>query len=392
VSSLFLPRIIKLGEGCLTEVGKIAKELNANHLFIVTGSLLSSEPFRTIVEDSIHKLCLRATYFSDIKGEPTTEHLNAALVERENCGADCVVAIGGGSVIDLAKAVSVFSLNKSLSCDDIPTIDNLKRLPFIAIPTTAGTGSEVTKVMVITDVERKIKKNPGHPKLIPDAAILDPILTVSLPKHITAYTGMDALAHAMEAYLSTKASPMSDLYALEAIRMIGESLPIAYENGNDVKAREKMLLGSCYAGLAFSNASTNIAHATARPLGTMYHIPHGLCVALLLPFVIEYGLEVSTDRYSTIAKCLGSTVTGSKEEIAADLIKIVRGFNSAFHIWEDGLGYIEHVETFEANLATLIADALSGNGIDTNQKIPTATDIENIYKDLLLELQNGVSI
>jgi alcohol dehydrogenase class IV len=390
VSSLFLPRIIKLGEGCLTEVGKIAKELKVNHLFIVTGSLLSREPFRTIVEESIHKLGLRATYFSNIKREPTTEHLNAALVERENCGADCVVAIGGGSVIDLAKAVSVFSLNKSLRFDDIPAKDNLERLPLIAIPTTAGTGSEATKVMVITDVEKKIKKNPGHPNLIPDAAILDPILTVSLPKHITAYTGMDALAHAMEAYLSKKASPMSDLYALEAIRMIGESLPIAYENGNDVKAREKMLLGSCYAGLAFSNASTNLAHATARPLGTMYHIPHGLCVALLLPFVIEYGLEVSTDRYSTVAKCLGSTVTGRKEEIAADLIKIVRGFNSAFHIWEDGLGYIEHVETFEANLATLIADALSGNGIDTNQKIPTATDIEKIYKDLLLELQNGV--
>ncbi|MFS0864316.1 iron-containing alcohol dehydrogenase [Fredinandcohnia sp. 179-A 10B2 NHS] len=388
MNSLFLPRVIKLGEGCLQEVGKIAEELKATHLFIVTGSLLSKEPFKTMINKSISEHGLKVTYFSECKGEPTTEHLRAALVEQERCGADCVVAIGGGSVIDLAKAVSVFSINKELKFSEIPSKDSLERLPLIAVPTTAGTGSEATKVMVITDVVRNVKLNPGHTSLIPDAAILDPLLTISLPKKITAYTGMDALAHAMEAYVSTKATQLSDFFALEAIKMIGESLPLVYENGHDVKAREKMLLASCYAGIAFSNASTNLAHATARPLGTRYHIPHGLCVALTLPFVIEYGLEVSEERYTRVAKSLGSEVVGSNAEIAADLSRIVREYNSAFHIWEDGMSYIENAEDFKENLPTLITDALAGNGIETNQKVPIATDVEKIYKDLLLELEN----
>lgn len=387
MNSLFLPRVIILGEGCLLEVGNIAKDLKATHLFIVTGSLLLKEPFKTMVDKSISEHGLKATYFSDCKGEPTTEHLRAALIEQERCGADCIVAMGGGSAIDLAKAVSLFSINKEQSFAEIPFKDNLERLPLIAVPTTAGTGSEATKVMVITDVDRNIKLNPGHTSLIPDAAILDPMLTISLPKRITAYTGMDALAHAMEAYVSTKATQMSDFFALEAINMIGESLQTVYENGNDVKAREKMLLASCYAGIAFSNASTNLAHATARPLGTRYHIPHGLCVALTLPFVIEYGLEVSEERYARVAKSLGSVVEGSNAELAADLIKIVREYNTSFHIWEDGLSYIKEAEDFKENLPTLITDALSGNGIETNQKIPLANDVEKIYKDLFLELE-----
>lgn len=382
MSSLYLPRVIEQGKGSLQRLCKLAKDMDATHLFIVHGTLLTKEPYRKVLEDSLNKHNLQATFFSDFQGEPTTEHLSAALTAIHICGADCIVAIGGGSAIDLAKAVSVFSINRDLDFNEIPNKEQLKRLPFIAVPTTAGTGSEATKVMVITDVDNGVKRNPGHPNLIPDVAILDPLLTVSLPKHLTAYTGMDALAHAIEAYVSTKATALSDFFALEAIKMVGESLPLAYENGNNLEAREKMLLASTYAGIAFSNASTNLAHATARPLGTRYHLPHGLCVALLLPFVIEYGLEASRERYSEIAKCLGVR--------EGELISKVRDYNAIFHIWKDGAALL--TKGFEASIQGLVNDALSGNGIDTNQKVPTEKDVEKIYKDLLLELKSDSKV
>lgn len=378
--SLSLPRIIKLGEDSLKEVGKIAKGLKANHLFVVTGSLVTKEPIKSILKDSIRSHGLKVTYFSNFKGEPTTEHLHAALVELNGCEADCVVAIGGGSAIDLAKAVSVFSQNKELTFDEISSKEQLERLPLIAVPTTAGTGSEATKVMVITDVQNHTKKNPGHTSLVPDVAILDPALTLSLPKDITAYTGLDALAHAIEAYVSTKATSISDHFALEAIRMIGKALPTVYNNGNDLEAREQMLLASCYAGIAFSNASTNLAHAAARALGTRYHLPHGLCVALLLPFVIEFGLESSEERYTMIAKNLGCKTS--------ELINRIRGYNSTFRIWEDGIRYLEQAKEIDENLSALVTDALSGNGINTNRKIPTAKDIEKLFQKLLQELNS----
>jgi alcohol dehydrogenase class IV len=386
--SLVLPRVIKLGNGCLQEVGSIATDLGASHLFIVTGSLLKKGLFRTQLDESILEQGLKATYFSDFQGEPNTDHLHAALTARENCAADCVVAIGGGSAIDLAKAVSVFAVNKGISFDDIPGRKKLNRLPFIAVPTTAGTGSEATKITVITDVKSGVKRNPGHPSLIPDAAILDPQLTFSLPKTITAYTGLDTLAHAMEAYVSTKATSFSDHLALEAMRLIGEFLPKVYENGEDMEAREKMLLASCYAGIAFSNASTNLAHAAARPLGARFHIPHGLSVAMLLPFIIEFGLEVSEERYAKAAKALGSSISGNQPQLAQELLTIIQQYNTDFRIWEDGLRYFEQSPiSLEDSLPTLIQDALSGNGVLTNQKIPTAKDVEVIYRKLLFELQ-----
>ncbi|MFD1738034.1 iron-containing alcohol dehydrogenase family protein [Bacillus salitolerans] len=381
-SELYLPNSLLLGSGSIQEVGEKATSLQATHVLIVIGSLLTDGPFRTQLDNSMRKRGLKATYFTHINEEPTSMHLKMALAQINECKADCIVAIGGGSVIDLAKAISVFAMNKDCSLDDISNMKSINRLPLIVVPTTAGTGSEATKVMVITDVVSGEKKNPGHIGLIPDVAILDPQLTVSLPPPITAYTGMDALAHAIEAYVSTRATTLSDHYALEAIRTIVEALPKAYENGNDIEAREKMLLASSYAGIAFSNSSTNLAHAMARPLGARYHIPHGLCVALLLPFVIEYGLEGSKDRYAKIAEVMGCIGGANKAAMARELVRVVKDFNTSFHIWEDGLSYFDTVTHFEDVLPILVNDALSGNGITTNHLIPTEKDVERVYKEL----------
>ncbi|ARK29778.1 iron-containing alcohol dehydrogenase [Halalkalibacter krulwichiae] len=384
MSSLHVPKEINLEFGSVQKLGQIASDFGATHLFIVIDAFLTQSPLN--YQDQLEQICrkhsLEITCFSDFRGEPTTEHLDEAISKINVCGADCIVAMGGGSSIDLAKAISVFAINRGITLDEIEQKRDLKRLPLIAIPTTAGTGSEATKVMVITDSKSNIKKNPGNPKLIPDVAILDPNLTMSLPKHFTVYTGLDALAHAMEAYVSTRATELSNHYALEAIKMVGEALPRVYDNGKDEEARKKMLLASCYAGIAFSNSSTNLAHATARPLGAHFHIPHGLSVALLLPFVIEFGLEAARERYANIAMALGVERSKNKEELAKDALMIVHRYNERFNIWNDGFKYIKPSE-FEESIPTLVQDSLSGNGVLTNQIIPTDADVEKIYKQLL---------
>src|SRR5699024_6676460 len=278
-----------------------------SHLFVVIDAILTTNPlnYDSKIKRILKEENVNVTFFSDFRGEPTTDHLHEALEKLHKAEPNGVLALGGGSAIDIGKAVAFFAKNPSAGWDKIASQIRLDKLPLLAVPSTAGTGSEATKVMVIKNSETEVKMNPGHPDLMPDVAILDPHLTTSLPKHFTAYTGMDALTHAIEAYVSTNGSRVTDDFALKAINMVGKNLPIAYEKGSDVKAREEMLLGSCYAGIAFSNASTNLAHAVGRPLGARFHIPHGLSVALVLPFVMRFGLEAAPYRYAQIAVALG---------------------------------------------------------------------------------------
>ncbi|WP_067726213.1 iron-containing alcohol dehydrogenase [Oceanobacillus damuensis] len=393
MSSTYLPRRIEAGPDSLEKLGEVAMENGISNLFVVIDAFLVSPDLQYAqkIRDIILKEELVVSFFSDYKGEPTTDHLDAALVQLHASNADGVVAIGGGSAIDIAKAVSLFAVNSELDWGDIPKQKRLKRLPLLAVPTTAGTGSEATKVMVIKNMETEVKMNPGHKDLIPDAAILDPVLTKSLPKHFTAYTGLDALAHAMEAYISKRSSNTTDSYALNAIQKIGKSLPIAYGNGQDIEAREEMLLASCYAGIAFSNASTNLAHAAGRPLGARFHIPHGLSVALLLPFVVEFGLEIAEERYARIAIGLGEEDLDDRKLLAAKTLKLTEYYNDKFSIWKDGLRYI-NLQEFKENIPLLVEDALSGNGIATNPKVPTGSDIEQIFNALLKKLMETAMI
>lgn len=375
-----LPNRVFFGRNTFQKLGLVVKELNVNHLFVIGGSMLEKGPVLKQLKTTLKDFSF--TIYIHNQGEPTTEHLKAALVERKKHHADGVVAIGGGSVIDLAKAVAVFSVHEEEDLDSLPTLAKIHRLPLIAVPTTAGTGSEATKVFVITDVETKVKKNPAHPKFLPDVAILDPLLHLSLPKNVTAYTGMDALAHALEAFVSTKANPLSDLYAKGALKLISEALPKVYENGADVESREKMLLGSFYAGLAFSNASTNLAHALARPLGAHFRMPHGLTVAILLPFVVEFGYEAAKERYNVVSKIFQCEEgNGAKQ-----LIQQLEHFNERFSLWTDAVKYLIRDELTKV-IPILVKDALSGNGIFTNHKIPNDTDMENIYRKLITKLQ-----
>ncbi|UYZ23871.1 iron-containing alcohol dehydrogenase family protein [Mesobacillus jeotgali] len=382
VHEFHLPGSLYHGAGSLEKLADAAAGLGAHHLFVVISSSVLREPLNlnARLKSILVKADLSITIYSGLKGEPTTEHVKEAVNCCMESQADCIVAIGGGSAIDLAKAVSVFAVIPDIQYKEIPSLKIMKRLPLIAVPTTAGTGSEATKVMVITDVESGTKMNPGHPGLIPDIAILDPELTETLPESYTAYTGMDALAHALEAYVSTRATEMSDYFAVKAISLISKALPISFKQGSNLEARENMLLGSCFAGIAFSNSSTNLAHAAGRALGARFHMTHGLSVALLLPFVIEYGLKASQEKYARIGNILNPEAFGSEGEMAQEVLKMVVNLNNLFHIWEAGAAYIN--QTREGEIPLLVDDALAGNGILTNQVVPGHDDIKKIYQKL----------
>ncbi|TCP29578.1 acetaldehyde reductase EutG [Scopulibacillus darangshiensis] len=386
--SVVLPRQIESGPGSFKHLGKKVKAYGGKRPVIIMDSFLASPPL------NLHKRVaailkeeeLEPHLFCQFSGEPTTDHVDASLKALTKYKCDSVIAIGGGSAIDIAKATSVFGATQDLKWESIPSLPHLDRLPLFAVPTTAGTGSEATKVMVITNKKTNFKMNPGHPKLIPDAAILDPELTLSLPQSFTAFTGLDALTHAIEAYVSTRASVMTDLYAIKAIGMIGKSLPKVYENGSDIEKRNHMILGSCYAGIAFSNASTNLAHAMGRPLGAHFHIPHGLSVALLLPFVMAFSLPAAKDRFADIALSLGAENSSNQEQLAKTSVDIVHNFNRHFDIWNFGRKHIKNVEELKQTIPHLVEDALSGNGIETNRVLPTSDDIKAIYHSLVKKL------
>ena len=389
MASFYSVKWVEAGTGALNKVGDIVKSIGKSSIFLLMDPSLVNNVAN--VNHRVEKLFednnIKFTLFSDYSGEPTIEHVNAGLQVLKSNKCDCVVAIGGGSAMDLAKAIALFSESPELPWGEIVNQNQLKRLPLIAIPTTSGTGSEATKITVIIDTVKKIKINPNHQDLIPDVAILDPELIATLPKNFTAFTGMDALGHAMEAYVSNKSTLMSDFYAVEAIKLVGKYLKQAYDDGLNLEAREGMTLASYYAGLAFSNSSTNLAHAAGRVLGVHFNVPHGLAIALLLPFVMRFGLEVCEERYAEVAIALGADPgKKTKADLAKEAISIVEDYNEGYDIWNAAKQYIKDKDEFSLKIPAMVTDALSGGGILTNRKLPNEDHVTDIFNLLCNKL------
>lgn len=384
------PGRIEVGFDSLSRTGDLIKSLGGTKPLVVMDAFLASPQIgldRKVI-DLLAGSGITAVIYSGIASEPTSSNVAEGVAVATDAGADCVVALGGGSAMDAAKAVSVLAVNPNLAFSDIPKQAKLKRLPLLAIPTTSGTGSEATRVSVITNSATGIKENPGHPSLVPDIAVLDPQLTVTLPPSLTAFTGMDALTHAMEAYVSNKANSLTDLHAYEAMKLVGQWLDKAVTDGADREARQKMAMASCLAGIAFSNASTNLAHAGGRSLGAAFHVPHGLSVALLLPFVMEFGLEVAEDRYAQVAIALGGNPHLSRAVLARQAVAIVNGYNAKFGIWQEAkTKFMPDLAIFRQAIPSLVKNALGGNGILTNPKVPTEQDVTLIFEKLAAKLE-----
>jgi alcohol dehydrogenase len=258
--------------------------------------------------------------FQEFTQEPEPTEADAAALEARQAGCDLVIGVGGGSAMDLAKAAAILVTNEGQAQDYVGVgLVPKPGLPTIMLPTTAGTGSEVTWTAVFTRRADKAKGGINSPYLYPDLALLDPELTLTVPPELTAATGMDALCHAIESFTSVKANPMSDMVAREAIYLIGEYLPIAFADGRNIEAREKMLLGSLLAGLGLANAGVTAVHALSYPLGAVYGIPHGLANAMLLPHVMNFNCLGHPQKFIEVAELLGIDTEGYTPREAAKL-------------------------------------------------------------------------
>jgi alcohol dehydrogenase class IV len=312
---------------------------------------------------------MRVSCFDGVQPDPTLQNVEDGLAVLRRTGCDSVVAIGGGSPMDCAKAIAVRQTNPE-PLPEFAGVEKIPRpgLPLICVPTTAGTGSEVTRVMVITDTVRDVKMMFASRHCLAAAAIVDPVLTVKMPKSLTAPVGVDALTHAIEAYVSRRAQPVTDLLALSAVRLISHNLRTAYNQGDNLEARSAVMLGAMQAGMAFSNASVALVHGMARPLGACFHLTHGISIAVLLPVVTEWSLPAAADRYARIAEEMGER----------DLVAALRRVNHDVGIpTVRGLNIPE--ERYRSLLEKMAADALASGSPANNPRLATAREIVDLY-------------
>ena len=308
--TLLQPQKIVFGTGCIQTLVEDYKKLGYQRLFVLT-----APPILPLIEPTLAALKAAGTnieVFDQIMAEPTLNDFNAIVEKARQFDTDSVVGIGGGSVLDIAKLVAAFAHSDQQAADCFGTgFIKAKGLWFACLPTTAGTGSEVSPNAILLDERDHLKKGIVSPYLIADAAYVDPKLTWTVPAKVTADTGMDALTHCIEAYTNKFAHPTVDIYALKGIQLIAANLETAVKDGKNQEAREALALGSLYGGLCLGPVNTAAVHALSYPLGGEFHIPHGLSNAILLPSVMKFNAETCPKRYAEVAEALLSSTSGS---------------------------------------------------------------------------------
>ncbi|WP_310939844.1 iron-containing alcohol dehydrogenase [Clostridium sp. SHJSY1] len=321
------------GEGSVGKLPLVLKDRNIDNVLIVTGKIITSLGLLDELIEGLKENDIKYSIFNNVQADPIVENIEEGLKVYESNGCQGIIAFGGGSPMDCAKVIGARATNKNLQVKDLRGYLKVKNPmpPFFAVPTTAGTGSESTIAAVVTDSTNHEKYAIGDPKLMPECAILDPKLTIALPKHVTAATGLDALTHAVEAFIGNDGTEFTDEYALKSIKMIFENLELVYNDGYNIDGRNNMLLASNYAGLAFTRAYVGYVHAIAHALGGLYRIPHGLANAILLPYVLEYYGESACGKLAKIATYVG--IKGSSEkELAFNIIERIKELNKKLDI------------------------------------------------------------
>ena len=382
-TQVILPRIMQVGEDASLEIPAILASLGCSRPLIITDRMMVELGYAGKIQTCLADKSVIADVFDDTVPEPTVSSIQAGVETVRNGNYDSIIALGGGSPIDSAKAIGILGkFGGEMRDYKFPRIVNEEGLPIIAIPTTAGTGSEVTRFTIITDETTDEKMLCVGVGFMPIAALVDYNLTLSLPPRITADTGIDALTHAMEAYVSQKASPYSDSQALSAMRLIGPNLRRAYHDGSDKEAREAMMLGSTLAGIAFSNASVALVHGMSRPIGAAFHVPHGLSNAMLLPAVTEFSIPAAAERYADCARAMGVASQQDCTETAnAKLMDELRALNQELQVPTPEEFGIERQAFFD--LMPLMAEqALASGSPNNNPRVPTIDEMIGIYKQL----------
>jgi len=380
---IILPRILQVGAGASQQAGTIVKALECQRPLIVTDKMMVQLGYVARIQESLTALGIHSDVFDDTVPEPTVSSIQAGVEMVRDGSYDSIIAIGGGSPIDSAKAISILGKYGGVMRDyKFPRIVSEPGLPIIAIPTTAGTGSEATRVTIITDETNDEKMLCVGIGFMPTAALVDYELTLSLPARTTADTGIDALTHAMEAYVSKKASLYSDTQAIAAMKLLAPNLRRAFHDGSDRDAREAMMLGSTLAGVAFSNASVALVHGMSRPIGAFYHVPHGLSNAMLLPAVTEYSIPAAPERYADCARAMGvAEVSDSDDQANAKLMTELYAINEELQVPTPEQFGISR-EHFFGNLEIMAEQAIGSGSPGNNPRVPSAEEIIQIYKKL----------
>lgn len=315
-----MPARLITGTGSLSLIGGEARNLGAARVLVLADPAVGKHGHSGRLMEQIETAGMTCDVWDEIGPEPPFELLEQISARIRGKGYDLFIGIGGGSVLDVTKVLAVMHTNPEPVRDLIGT-DKIARsgLPFILVPTTAGTGSEVTNIAIFTDSRDNVKKGIVSRYLLASVSIVDAALTLSVPPRVTAATGMDALVHAIESYTSVRAGVLTDGIALNAIKLISHSLRRAVFDGNNVKAREDMAMGSLLAGMSFGNAGVGAVHALAYPLGGRFKVPHGVANSLLLPFVMKYNAVANLEKFTEVAKALGEQVEGMSLRESADI-------------------------------------------------------------------------
>lgn len=297
---------ILFGFGAVEKTGAEAQLLKGKKVLVITDSGVIQAGLLEDVEKSLQSAGLPFVIFDGVEPDPRIEVVEKSVEIAKKEGIDLIIGFGGGSSLDIAKVTSIL-LTNSGKIDSLFGIDLVPNpgIPVILVPTTAGTGSEVTPIAILSDTKEKLKKGIVSPFLFPEVAIVDPKLTIGLPPSVTAFTGMDALTHAIEAYASINATDLTDLFAFRALELISQNIRIAYANGENLTARSNMMEGSLLAGIAFANAGVGAVHAFAYPLGGEFHLAHGLTNTLMLPYVMRYNILGCPEKFAQMAKAFG---------------------------------------------------------------------------------------
>ncbi|HTZ17109.1 MAG TPA: alcohol dehydrogenase-like regulatory protein ErcA [Dissulfurispiraceae bacterium] len=358
-------------------VARYASNFLARNILIVTDPGIIRAGWTADIADNLEAAGINYHIFSDVSCNPHDDEVmvGAEVYEKRQC--DSIVAIGGGSPIDCAKGIGIVSSNKKhiLSFEGVDQVDK-PGPPLICIPTTAGSSADVSQFAIITDTRRKVKIAIISKTLVPDVSLIDPVTATTLTQELTAYTGMDALVHAFEAYVSTANSVVTDLFALEAIRLMSRGLLPAMQSPLDHEIRSRTMLGSLYAGLAFSNASLGAVHALAHALGGFLDLPHGECNAILLSHVVEFNFEAAINRYESIGEAMGLNLKNlnaseKKAAIIGEIDRLRKTLDFGKTLGQLGVT--------KSDIPALAGKAIKDPCLATNPRRPTVKDLEAIY-------------
>ncbi len=382
MAALNLPRIIRIGGGALAELPAALAQCGLSRPFVVTDPFLRDSGMVARLDAVLADAGMIANIFADTVPDPTVAAVEAALDRLGQGDHDCVIGFGGGSPIDTAKAIAALARNRRPPASmKAPAITDTPGLPIVAVPTTAGTGSEATRFTIITDEVSNEKMLCAGLAFLPTIAIVDYELTLAKPRRLTADTGIDSLTHAIEAYVSRRANDFSDAMALSAMRLIAANLRRACDAPDDRAAREALMIGAHQAGLAFSNASVALVHGMSRPIGAFFHVPHGLSNAMLLPAVTRFSAPAALARYADCARAMGvaDAAIGDQGAVAA-LLDALERLNADLGVPTPHAHGID-ANRWEEMIPTMAAQALASGSPANNPRLADANEIATLYRE-----------